>query len=88
MGNFLKKYSGVNEIKADIFWGFSYLSDMNCESVYSQLENLGIIQLLLDQLSSEDTTQIIPALRTVGNFLTGNDQTTQYLINLNVIPTL
>jgi importin subunit alpha-6/7 len=48
----------------------------------------GVAPRLVELLSMQNTSVQTPALRTVGNIVTGTDEQTQYVLNLNVVPHL
>jgi len=50
--------------------------------------NAGVAPRLVELLGSTTTAVQTPALRTVGNIVTGDDSQTQFIINLNALPAL
>lgn len=73
------------QVVIDACWAVSYVSDGDPERIQSVLANNiapRIIELLLHPNSLVQT----PALRVIGNIVTGNDQQTQYMISLGVLP--
>jgi len=72
------------DILSDSCWILSYLSDGHTEHV-EDLISLNLLPTLVELLSTPITKIQIPALRTLGNILTGNDQQTAKVIALGLI---
>lgn len=66
-------------ILADTCWALSYITDGSNDKIQAILE-IGIIPKLVQLLTSQEETVLIPALRTVGNIVTGNDAQTDAVI--------
>jgi hypothetical protein len=76
------------EILTDAFWALSYLSD-GCNDKIQAVIETGISRRLVEQLIFPDMSSIlVPALRTVGNIVTGDDIQTDEMINAGVLPCL
>lgn len=74
-------------VKIDATWALSYISDgdeMRIEEVIRHCDLIHLTQML----HSEKNAVIIPALRTMGNFVTGTDSQTQRVIDSGVLAPL
>lgn len=84
--NCLKIHSR-KEIVADAMWGISYMSDSG-EKVALKLLELGVIEPIIEAMKSKHSNVVLPAVRTLGNFVTGDDSETQKIIQCGILPVL
>ncbi|KAM0951169.1 putative importin-alpha, importin-beta-binding domain, armadillo-like helical [Dioscorea sansibarensis] len=80
-------YSNDEEVLADTCWALSYLSD-GTNGKSQAVIDAGVCPRLVELLMHPLPTVIVPALRTVGNIVTGDDIQTQHIINQNALPRL
>ncbi|GER46877.1 importin subunit alpha [Striga asiatica] len=80
-------YSNDEEVLTDACWALSYLSDGANDKIQAVIE-AGVCQRLVELLLHPSPSVLIPALRTVGNIVTGDDAQTQFIINSGALPCL
>ncbi|XP_042055246.1 importin subunit alpha-2-like [Salvia splendens] len=80
-------YSDDEEVLTDACWALSYLSDGTNDKIQAVIET-GLCRRLVDLLLHPSPSVLIPALRTVGNIVTGDDVQTQSIIEYGALPSL
>ncbi|MBA0752427.1 hypothetical protein Gogos_001265 [Gossypium gossypioides] len=80
-------HSNDEEVLTDACWALSYLSDGTNDKIQAVIE-AGVCGRLVELLMHPSPSVLIPALRTVGNIVTGDDGQTQCIINHQVLPCL
>ncbi|PPD86868.1 hypothetical protein GOBAR_DD16179 [Gossypium barbadense] len=80
-------HSNDEEVLTDACWALSYLSDGTNDKIQAVIE-AGVCPRLVELLMHPSPTVLIPALRTVGNIVTGDDMQTQCIIGHQALPCL
>ncbi|GAB4841067.1 hypothetical protein Ancab_021812 [Ancistrocladus abbreviatus] len=80
-------HSNDEEILTDACWALSYLSDGTNDKIQAVIE-AGVCPRLVELLLHPSPAVLIPALRTVGNIVTGDDIQTQTIIDHQALPCL
>jgi len=79
-----------NDVLTDACWAFSYISDDigPYNKKISAVIQSGAVPRLINLLGHKSNNVKHPALRTIGNIVTGDDTQTQIVINNNALPQL
>ncbi|KAH9605589.1 hypothetical protein KSS87_016327 [Heliosperma pusillum] len=80
-------HSNDDEILTDACWALSYLSDGTNDKIQAVIE-AKVCPRLVELLLHPSPSVLIPALRTVGNIVTGDDLQTQCIIDHQSLPCL
>uniref|UniRef100_A0A0D9V0K5 IBB domain-containing protein n=1 Tax=Leersia perrieri TaxID=77586 RepID=A0A0D9V0K5_9ORYZ len=75
------------KIIMDSCWALSYLSDGSTDNIQAVVET-GVCPRLVELLNHSSSKVLIPALRTVGNIVTGSDTQTQCILDHQALPCL
>ncbi|KAL2507586.1 Importin subunit alpha-1 [Forsythia ovata] len=80
-------HTNDEEVLTDACWALSYLSDGTNDKIQAVIE-AGVCPRLVELLLHPSPSVLIPALRTVGNIVTGDDIQTQVIIENRALPCL
>ncbi|KAL6558745.1 hypothetical protein OROMI_019095 [Orobanche minor] len=84
---FLIKSNDDEEVLTNACWALSYLLDGSTDKIQAVIDS-GICPRVVQLLRYASPSVLIPALRTVGNIVTGNDEQTQVIIDHQALPCL
>ncbi|KAL3515984.1 hypothetical protein ACH5RR_022886 [Cinchona calisaya] len=77
-------HSNDEEVLTDACWALSYLSDGTNDKIQAVIDS-GVCPRLVELLLHPSPSVLVPALRTVGNIVTGDDMQTQCILNHRVL---
>ncbi|XP_076881458.1 importin subunit alpha-1b-like isoform X2 [Bidens hawaiensis] len=80
-------HSNDEEVITDACWALSYLSDGTNDKIQAVID-AGVCTRLVELLNHLSPSVLVPALRTVGNIVTGDDLQTQHIIERGALPCL
>ena len=80
-------YASDTELLTDALWALSYLSDGDNTRVQSVVES-GAVRRIVELMVNTLPAVATPALRTIGNIVTGDEIQTQVAINAGALPAL
>jgi len=80
-------YANDAEVLTDSCWALSYLSDGQSEAINAVIQ-AGVCRRLIELLQHPSPTVQTPALRAVGNIVTGDDIQTQTILQSGALPML
>lgn len=81
------KANTKKEILTDAIWGLSYISDAGEKAIMKIIENEAC-EAITAMLGSKHYNIVLPAIRTYGNFVTGDDMVTQVVLDSGALPFL
>lgn len=76
-----------SEVVVDVLWAVTYFTDSGEDRITSIL-GTDIVPKVISYLSCQDPTKQMPALRAVGNILTGSNEQTQAVLNMGALQPL
>lgn len=74
-------------ILSDVCWALSYATDDTPQKIQAVVDS-GCVRRLVQLLDCEDVAIVTPALRSIGNIVTGDDTQTDEVLRANVLPYL
>ena len=71
--------------KADLLWSLSYISDGDDANIQAVID-AGVVKTLVDILGQDNSALVTPALRTIGNLVSGSDTQTEFCLKAGLMP--
>jgi len=68
-------------VLTDALWGVSYLTDGDDTTINLVVDHPGIVKRCVELMSNPTVTVVTPALRVIGNLISGSDKCTQVAID-------
>eukprot|EP00397_Hematodinium_sp_SG-2012_P004326 GEMP01004337.1.p1 GENE.GEMP01004337.1~~GEMP01004337.1.p1 ORF type:complete len:517 (-),score=127.71 GEMP01004337.1:2509-4059(-) len=75
------------DVLTDTCWALSYFTEGDPQRIAALLES-GVLRRIVDLLGHSSSSVQVPALRVIGNVVTGNDDQTQTAIQCGCLPAL
>lgn len=72
------------DVLLDAVWGLSYLSDGD-EYNIGRVMKTGVVSKLMEFMENKSSPLLTPTIRCLGNFVTGNDEQTQAVIDAGIL---
>ena len=73
------------KIQIDASWALSYITDGKSDHIQAICDNKGLVERLIELLATGEKSVTTPALRTIGNIITGTDDQTQFAIDNGIV---
>eukprot|EP00118_Oscarella_pearsei_P019710 m.210865 g.210865 ORF g.210865 m.210865 type:complete len:513 (+) comp39748_c3_seq5:65-1603(+) len=72
-------------VKSDICWAVTYLTDSGNDQIQLVVHS-GLVQHIIPLLETDQHKVLMPAIRAIGNIVTGTDEQTQVCIDCGCLP--
>ena len=77
--------SDDEEILKDACWTYTKISDHDFEHFFNIIHDSGVLQRLIDLLGHESVTLRHPVINAIANFVAGDDEQTQKVIDMGIL---